>query len=85
MSDLDSRELAQLGLKHIEDAVVALLSRHAQGMPLAAIADALGLRSDPAGEQRDMLAAGVLALLVKSGRIVWDAEADRYRDNPDMV
>lgn len=23
--------------------------------------------------------------LVKSGRIVWDAEAGRYRDNPDMV
>jgi hypothetical protein len=85
MSDLDSRELAQLGLKHIEDAVVALLSRHAAGMPLAAIADALGLRSDLAGDTRNLVAAGVLELLVKSGRIVWDAEAGRYRDNPDMV
>jgi hypothetical protein len=32
-----------------------------------------------------MIAAGMLELLVKSGRIVWDAEAGRYRDNPDMV
>jgi len=85
MSDLDSRELAQLGLKHIEDAVVALLSRHPAGMALSEIAEALGLRADLAGEKRDMLTAGVLALLVKSGRIVWDAEAGRYRDNPDMV
>lgn len=85
MSDLESRELAQLGLKHIEDAVVALLSRHAAGMPLAEIADALGLRSDLGSEKRNMIAAGVLELLVKSGRIVWDAEAGRYRDNPDMV
>lgn len=85
MSDLHSRELAQLGLKHIEDAVVALLSRHAEGMPLAEIADTLGLRSDLDGEKRDMVAAGILELLVKSGRIVWDGDARRYRDNPDMV
>ena len=85
MSDLDSRELAQLGLKHIEDAVVALLSRHAEGMPLAEIADALGLRSDLDHNRRNAIAAGVLELLVKSGRIVWDGEAERYRDNPDMV
>jgi hypothetical protein len=64
---------------------VALLSRHAEGMPLAAVADALGLRSDLTGDKRDMVAAGVLELLVKSGRIIWDAEAGRYRDNPDMV
>lgn len=43
-------------------------------MPLAEIADALGLRSDLAGEKRNMIAAGVLELLAKSGRIVWDAE-----------
>lgn len=85
MSNLDSRELAQLGLKHIEDAVVTLLSRHAEGMALAAVADTLGLRSDLTGEKRDMIAAGVLELLVKSGRILWDAEAGRYRDNPDMM
>ena len=85
MSDLDNRELAQLGLKHIEDAVVALLSRHADGMRLADIADALGLRTDLEGDTRDIVAAGILGLLVKSGRIVWDERAGRYRDNPDMV
>jgi hypothetical protein len=85
MSDLDNRELAQLGLKHIEDAVVALLSRHGQGMRLAEIADALGLRSDLGDDKRNLIAAGVLELLVTSGRIVWDEHAGRYRDNPDMV
>jgi hypothetical protein len=85
MSELDNRELAQLGLKHIEDAVVALLSRHHDGMTLVEIADALGLRSDLDDESRNTIAAGVLALLVKSGRIVWDQEAGRYRDNPDMI
>jgi hypothetical protein len=85
MSELDNRELAQLGLKHIEDAVVALLSRHSEGMGLVEIADTLGLRTDLGEERRNMIAAGVLELLVKSGRIVWDDGAKRYRDNPDMV
>lgn len=85
MNDLPSRELAQLGLKQIEDAIVALLSRHGEGLPLGEIAEALGLRTDLDAKRRDMIAAGILELLVKSGRIVWDDRAKRYRDNPDMV
>jgi hypothetical protein len=85
MSDLDSRELAQLGLKHIEDAVVALLSRHGDGMRLGEIAEVLGLGSGLDEAQRDGIAAGILELLVRSGRIRFDEEAGRYHDNPDMV
>lgn len=36
MGDLDAEELAQLGLKHIEDAVVAVLTRHQDGLPVSA-------------------------------------------------
>ena len=85
MSNLHSRELAQLGLKHIEDAVVALLSRHAEGMPLGEIADILGLKTDLDDQHRNMIAAGILELLVKSGRILWDEGAGRYKDNPDLI
>ena len=85
MSDLDSRELAQLGLKHIQDAIVALLSRHVDGMAVDEIADVLGLGTGPDDQRRDMIAAGILELLVGSGRIRFDEQAGRYRDNPDMV
>ncbi len=82
MSDLDRRELAQLGLKHIEDAVVDLLTRHPEGMAEGRIADALGLRDDLDAAHRDMIAAGILELLVHTGRVTWDANAGIYRDNP---
>lgn len=85
MSDLDSRELAQLGLKHIDDAVVALLSRHESGMAADEIADVLGLGTGLHEQQREMIATGILELLVRSGRIRFDKQAGRYRDNPDMV
>ena len=80
--DLELSEQAQKGLQYIEDAVVALLTRHTQGMTASAIADALGLetRLDPA--HRDMIAAGVLALLLANGRIMWDGTLGRYVDNP---
>lgn len=83
MIGLEQRERAQLGLQYIEDAVVALLTRHADGLPSAAVADALGLRTDLDPGHRDMLADGVLALLTKSGRILWDDRHAVYVDNPD--
>ena len=85
MSDLDSRELAQLGLKHIDDAIVALLSRHGDGLRLGEIAEVLGLGSDLDETRRAGVAAGILELLVRSGRIRFDEQTGCYRDNPDMV
>lgn len=85
MSDLDQRELAQEGLKYIEDAIVGLLTRHPSGMPTAQIAETLGLRADLAPGTQNLIVAGILELLAKSGRIVWDSETSRYKDNPDQL
>jgi hypothetical protein len=83
MSDLDHRELAQEGLKLIEDAIVGLLTRHSDGMPPDQIAGILGLRAGGDPAEQDRLVDSILAFLVKSGRILWDADARRYKDNPD--
>ncbi len=85
MRDLKSRELAQQGLQYVEDAVVGLLNRHPEGMTTDRIGEALGLRADLKPEHRDLIVAGVLELLVKSGRILWDGDAGIYRDNPDLL
>jgi hypothetical protein len=84
ISDLEDEERAQLGLKYIEDSIVELLTRHPAGMPASVIADTLGLRDDVKPGHRDMIAAGVLELLARTGRIIWDADARVYRDNPRM-
>jgi hypothetical protein len=83
MRDMDHREHAQLGLQHIEDAVVALLTQHDKGMPPSAVADALGLEAGIDPERRDLIAAGILELLVQNGRILWDEDRSVYVDNPD--
>ena len=83
MRSLDQREHAQLGLKYIEDSVVDLLTRHTEGMSVGTIADTLGLRTDLEPGHRDMIAAGILEMLVQSGRILWDADNRLYVDNPE--
>ncbi len=83
MSDLDQQERAQLGLQYIEDAVVNLLLDHPRGLPAIKIADALGLSDNLSVSHRELIATGILELLVRSGRILWDGEAGVYVDNPD--
>jgi len=83
MRSLDQREHAQLGLKYIEDSVVDLLTRHPEGMSVGTIADTLGLRTDLEPGHRDMIAAGILEMLVQAGRILWDADKRLYVDNPE--
>lgn len=85
MRDLEGAEQAQLGLKYIEDAVVNLLTSHAKGMTVGQIADVLGLRPDMDPAHRDLIAAGVLELLVRSGRIIWKDAEKRYVDNPNKL
>lgn len=82
MRDIDHRENAQLGLQHIEDAIVSLLTQHETGMPPSAVADALGLEAGIDPEHRDLIAAGILELLVRNGRILWDETRSVYVDNP---
>lgn len=83
MSDLDQREQAQLGLQYIEDAIVALLTRHPDGMPSGVVADMLGLSTDLDPGHRDMIAQGVLGLLSRNGRILWNDQRKVFVDNPD--
>jgi hypothetical protein len=85
MHDLDQAERAQLGLQYIEDAVVNLLTNHPEGLTPGTIADALGLSNDLASERRETIAAGVVELLLRSGRILWDPAANKYLDNPEKL
>ena len=85
MKDIDHREQAQLGLQYIEDAVVSLLTRHTEGMPPAAVADVLGIEAGRDPSHRDLIAAGILELLVRNGRILWDEKRKVYVDNPDRL
>jgi hypothetical protein len=85
MGDLDAQELAQLGLKHIEDAVVGLLSGHDNGLTDTAIAERLGLAEGHVAGERIPLAKAVLELLVASGRILRNRGSGVYRDNPDKI
>jgi hypothetical protein len=85
MGDFDAQELAQLGLKHIEDAIVGLLARHDEGLTETAISERLGLADGFAAGRRTMIAAAVVALLLDSGRIFWDGTSGVYRDNPDKI
>ena len=48
-------EIAQDGLKRIEDVILQLLDRHPQGLRNSEIAEELGLRSDFMGKQKDYL------------------------------
>lgn len=83
MNDLDFQEQAQLGLKYIEDAVVNLLTRHANGLTDSAIAEALGLGVGLTSVQRLRFTTAILELLVSSGRILRDGESNLFKDNPD--
>ena len=82
MRDIIQRERAQLGLQYVEDAIVALLTEHPAGLQASAVADVLGLRTDLDPAHRDMIAEGVLSLLSRNGRIVWDDGRQVYVDNP---
>jgi len=82
MRDLPQRERAQLGLQYIEDAIVGLLTAHHKGMTPDSVAEVLGLRSDLDPHHREMIAEGILALLTRDGRILWDAGNGVYVDNP---
>jgi len=83
MRDLAQSERAQLGMQYIEDAVVALLTEHGKGLSPSVVADVLGLRTDLDPAHRNMIAEGVLALLLQNGRILWDGRQGVYIDNPN--
>ena len=72
--DAAARAVAQEGLRHIEDAILALLESRPAGLGNAQIADALGLRSSIRDGQRNYLTYSVLGGLMARGEFVQDRE-----------
>jgi hypothetical protein len=69
-----ARDQAQEGLKQIEGTVLRFLEHNPQGMRNAQLADALGLRSEFRGGQRNYLTYSVLGGLLARGEVAWDQE-----------
>jgi hypothetical protein len=75
---MDELKQAQAGLKQIQEAIVALLKRQPNGLRNAEIAEALSLRSDFRGRQKDYLTYSVLGGLIHQGRVGWNQETKRF-------
>ena len=75
---MDERKQAEAGLKQIQEAIIALLRRQPDGLRNAQIAEALNLRSDVCGRQKDYLTYSVLGGLVRQGRVHWNQETKRF-------
>ncbi len=72
--DRAARDMAQVGLRLIEDAIMVLLSAHPEGLRNSEVAELLDLRSGFRGRQKDYLTYSVLGGLLAQGRVAWDAE-----------
>lgn len=66
---LNPRELAQSGVSQLEEAVVALLAGHPDGLTNAEIAVLLGIESDAEEENRNFLSWTILGRLASANRI----------------
>ena len=71
-------QLAQEGMRHIENAILELLFRNPQGLRNVQIANMLGLSSEFRGEQRNFLTYAVLGRLLAQGRILRNEETKTY-------
>lgn len=72
MKTAEEFEIAQDGLKRIEDAIVRVLEKNPQGLRNSEIAEELGLRSDFQGKQKDYLTYSVLGGLLRKAQVAWD-------------
>ena len=75
---MDEQRQAQAGLKQIQEAIIDLLRRQPVGLRNAEIAEALSLRSDFRGRQKDYLTYSVLGGLIRQGRVAWNQETKRF-------
>ena len=69
-----ARELAQEGLRHIQNAILMVLESNPQGLRNAQIADLLELRSSMKGNQKDYLTYSVLGGLMERGEVTHNPE-----------
>jgi uncharacterized protein len=75
---MDEQKQAQAGLKQMQEAIIALLARQPEGLRNSEIADALNLRSDIRGRQKDYLTYSILGGLIHQGRVAWNQETKRF-------
>ncbi|HEX8358905.1 MAG TPA: hypothetical protein VF613_02225 [Longimicrobium sp.] len=73
---MTAREKAQQGLALLKEAVLEELGQSHEGLVNAEVADALEIRSDYQGKQKDYLSWSVLGLLLNEGKI--KREGRRY-------
>ena len=72
------QEVAQDGLRQIEDAILQLLEQRPQGLRNFEIAELLGLVSDFRGSQRNYLTYSVLGGLLASEKVAWNQETNLF-------
>jgi hypothetical protein len=60
---------AQVGLQQIEEAILALLEQHPEGLTNAEVARSLGIETGEAGEHRNMLSWSIIGRLIGSARV----------------
>lgn len=66
---MNPRTTAQQGLELLKRAILETIEAHPGGITNAEIADALDIRSDYAGGQKDYLPWSILGLLLNEGKI----------------
>lgn len=66
---MDLYKKAQAGLEELEEAVVALLRLHTDGLTNNEVTVELGLESDQGGGQENYLAWSILGRLMKNGKV----------------
>lgn len=74
-----AHEQAQAALEQLKLAIVEHLAQHPEGSGNVDVADALGLRSDFEGEQKDYLSWSILGILINENRVRYEKVNGRRR------
>ncbi len=80
-TDSDTVEIAQSGLRQIEEAIIKLLNANPQGLRNVDIARGLGLSLDLEGNQKNQLTYAVLGGLLSRGEVNRDADTKLFTSN----
>lgn len=69
---MGAKQKAQDGLALVQQAIPDLLAEHPKGLRNSQVAEALDLRSDIHGRQKDYLTYSVLGGLLRLKKVTWD-------------
>lgn len=76
---MTERDQALRGLSQLKQAIVDYLARHPEGCRNSEVAEALGIRSDFEGDQKDYLSYSVLGILLSEKKIRYEVIGKRRR------